>query len=194
MSYSLKRFLLACLLLAVAGVQSVRGFALYGPINEAYQVNTIGYNESGRAAAFEDIGGIADGGAPKNIGQGYRWNVPTVFYTYDATFLGFFGSNGVAAVDAAYSVLNSLTNVSSYSSNLSEWPLNSSQYNYTAQNLNLIDLKSATLTLMMEQLGLAQPDRWTWCLHDRNLPAGASCPNYVYTVIQRNYDPVTQIY
>jgi hypothetical protein len=47
---------------------------------------------------------------------------------------------------------------------------------------------------MMEQLGLAEPDRWTYCLRQRNIPAGAICPNYIYQVIQRNFDPVTQNY
>ena len=40
--------------------------------------------------------------APKNIGEEYRRNTPVMYYTFDANFLDYFGSNGVAAVDSAF--------------------------------------------------------------------------------------------
>ena len=82
----------------------------------------------------------------------------------------------------------------SYTPDLSEWPMTSSRINFTAAQVGMIDLKSYVLVEMMEQLGLAEPDRWTFCLRDRNIPVGAICPNYIYNVIQRNFDPVTQNY
>ena len=44
--------------------------------------------------------------------------MPTVYYAYDVNFLDYFGSNGVVSVDGAFAVMNSLTNVSSYSPSL----------------------------------------------------------------------------
>lgn len=176
----------------LAGAQSIFGFAYIGPFNEPYQVNTIGYNLGPIPSSLGDDGGNNDVGAPKNFNQGYRWNTPTNYYAYDSTFLSFFGSNGVAAVDQAFAVYNNLTNVSQL--NLNDWPLQSGRYNFEAQALSLVDLKSYTMSLIIEQLGLAQPDRWTWCLHDRILPGGAVCPNYDYLVIQRNFSPTNYNY
>ncbi len=192
MFHSLKKFWLACVLLAL-GVRGALGFSLLGPY-ETWQVDVIGYHELGGApSGFGNINGDADVGAPKNLTQGYRYNIPTLFYTCDSTFQSYFGSNGVAAIDAAFAVMNALTNVSSYSSNLSEFPLSSTGFNYTGEALSLLDLKSVTMSIILEQLGLAPPDRFVWCLHDR-FTAGLTCPNFAYSVIQRNYDPFTQNY
>ena len=121
--------------------------------------------------------GFGDVGGPKNIGEEYRRNTPVIYYAYDANFLDFFGSNGVSAVDSAFAILNSLTNVDSYSPDLSEFPLNSQSINYAAQSAGLVDLKSYAMAILMEQLGLAQPERFVWTLHDRYLPPGGpSCP------------------
>ena len=189
MARLLKRFWVVAVLL-LAGTQSMFGFALLGPkLVDAYQDVAIGFFEVPPASAFGDIGGGVDVGGPKNLGEGYRWNVKTIVYAYDASFLDYFGSNGVVEVDKVFTMMNGLTNVSSYSANLSEWPLNPRRFNYRAQALGLLDLKSATMSLLIEQLGLAQPDRWTWALHDRYAPG--PCPPAAYTVIQRNFDPLT---
>lgn len=176
----IKQFLWAALL--AAGLQTVWAFAPAGPIGnggDAWQVPVIGYGLAGDLVA------------PKNIGEEYRRNTPVLYYTCDANFLEYFGSNGVAAVDGSFSILNALTNVSSYSSTLSEFPLSAQGINYTASALGLTDLKSTTLSLMMEQMGLAEPDRYTWTLHERSLPANGTCPlDELYLVVQRNLDPV----
>ncbi len=81
----------------------------------------------------------------------------------------------------------------SYSADLSEFPLESQQINFTAQTLGLWDMKSTTLHLMLLELGLGNPDRYVWTLHDR-LPnplglTSPQCPGDVeYLVVQRNYD------
>lgn len=164
----------------VFGLQTAWAFSLGGPIangGDAWQVTTIGYGLPG------------DLNAPKNLGEEYRRNTPTMYYAYDETFLDYFGSNGVVAVDGAFTLLNSLTNVSSYSTDLSEFPLDSRHINYQAQALGILDLKSDTLGLMAEQLGLADPVRYAWTLHDRYLPPGGACPpDEEYTVVQRNFD------
>jgi len=171
-----------CLGVLAGGLTAQLGaFSLLGPVNEPFQVPTIGYNISTRA----------DIGAPKNLGEEYRWNLPVVYYAYDASFLEYFGSNGVAAIEQAIAVFNSLTNVSSYSADLEEFPLESVRYNYRAQALGLLDLKTVAMHLILEELGLAEAVRWTWCLRDRYTQSGLSCPFMVYHVIRRNFDPVT---
>jgi hypothetical protein len=190
---ALKRFGLVPALLLWGGY-SVFGFSLAGPIGgtqqqntpDAYQTPTLGYGLMGPNFGLDEV-------APKNLGEGYRWNTRNIYYAFDAQFLDYFGTNGAAAVDAAFAILNKLNNVDSYSPGLSEWPLQASRFNYTAQSAQLLDVKTEVLTEMMEQLGLAEPDRYTFCLRDRDT-TGATCPNYTYNVIERNFDPVTQTY
>jgi hypothetical protein len=161
--------------LLLAGLPAAQAFVQLGPADEAWQIPDLGYMIPGR----DDIG------APKNIGEDYRRNTPVLYYAFDENFLDYFGSNGVAAVDQAFAILNNLTNVSSYSADLSEIPLEATRFNQTAGALNLFDLKSAVLGIMMEQLGLANPLRYTWCLHDRVV--GANCPvGNQYLVTMRN--------
>ena len=169
------------------------GFALSGPLpaspgGEPWQVITIGYalgnlqsGELGSPTFYQDIAG------PHNIGEEYRRNTPFIYYAYDANFFGFFGLAGATNCDAAYGVFNSLTNVSTYSAALNEFPPNSQSLNDAASALYLTDLKSTTMHLIVEQLGLIQPERFTWTLHDRFVPPG--CPlTTTYLVVQRNFD------
>jgi len=55
-------------------------------------------------------------------------------------------------VQQAFDMMNSLTNVDSYSPNLTEFPLNSQSVNYSAATWGLMDLKSTTLALLLEQM------------------------------------------
>src|SRR5476651_165915 len=139
----IKRFF--SMMLLAAGLQSGWGFSLLGPTGnglpgagDTWQTATIGYNLAylDESSIFTPGGPVflGDVGGPKNIGEEYRRNVATLYYTCDANFLGFFGSNGVAAVDGAFAIMNSLTNVNSYSSDLSEFPLASQQFNFQAQS------------------------------------------------------------
>jgi hypothetical protein len=190
-------------------------FSLLGPVNnglavggsfaDTWQSSTIGYNPLAYGAAPP---GLVDGDlfGPKNLGEEYRRNTPFLFYAADANFLDYFGSNGVVAVDQACATLNNVfanTNVpavitngiDAYSAGLTEFPLNTENVNYQAQNLLLIDLKSEVLALLTEQLGLADAVRYTWCLHNRYTGApNSTCPSggpgmgVEYTVIQRNFD------
>jgi hypothetical protein len=176
------------------GVQSASAFSLLGP-GESWQTPELGYERIAEER-------IPEGGSwtiwftdfsthPMNLGEEFRWNEPVLYYAYDSSFLDYFGSNGVAAVDAAVAILNSLTNVSSYSADLSEFPLREARVNSTASALHLFDLKSAALEILVERLGLADPEHWTWALRSRMQEPGASCPIFEYGVIQRNFDPVT---
>lgn len=186
-----KIFLL--MMVALLGFRQTAGaFALGGPIangGDSWQDATIGYNESG------------DLNAPKNIGEEYRRNVPVMYYTFDDIFLGTYGTAGINAIDKAFNMLNrAFTNsptgpvrgLNGYSANLAEIPLETRHQNYRAQALYIIDLTSLTMAEMAEQLGLTDPIRYAWSLHDRYQPAGAACPGGMeYLVVQRNYDIIS---
>jgi hypothetical protein len=176
------------------GWQTAFGFALVGSVanspEDSFQITEIGYNPmSGLGPPF--FGDTMLSG-PKNLGEGYRLNTPVLYYTFDPSF-AYFGSTGEAAVQQAFDMMNSLTNVDSYSPNLTEFPLNSESVNYSAATWGLRDLKSTTLALLLEQMGLADSVRYTWALIDRYNPPGSTCTppgpaiGYDYEVIQRNY-------
>jgi hypothetical protein len=156
-------------------------FSLLGPYAE-WMVESNGYRQAG------DIGG------PMNIDEGYRWNVPVVTYGFDQSFLDYFGSNGVVAIQGAFQVLNSLPPASSLA--LSNYPLNSLLLNYGAQTNGVYDLKSAALCLLVEQMGLAQPVRYTYALRRWDV-ALLACSSYECwaswaipdPIMLRNFDP-----
>ena len=85
---------------------AVHGFSLMGPsgddgnVVKEWQVPRIGY---------------LDGylGGPMNIGEFYRVNVPVVTYAYDSSFLNYFGTNGVAAIETIMKFMNDLPPMSS---------------------------------------------------------------------------------
>jgi hypothetical protein len=140
-----------------------------------------------------------DIGAPKNLGEEYRWNTPVITYGFDSSFLNYFGSNGVAAIDAAFEILNSLPPFSTMDQELSEFPiidpLTGTPTTKTVRGENaraaansIIDLKSEALVYIIEELGLASPERWVWALRDRRVVNNNTATNYL--VIQRNFDPV----
>ena len=152
------------------------GFSMLGPY-DSWQVERIGYNVG------SDIGG------PMNLGEEYRWNIKTVYYGYDQSFLQYFGNEGVNAAERAFAMLNALPPVSQMSSNLTEFPLDTRRQNPTAAALNLVDIGTVTLQFTLEHLGLAEPERYTWTLRSRVTLSNPSRTNYA--VIKRNFDPVT---
>lgn len=191
----MKTFFLAGMLV-LGFLQTVCAFTPAGPVGststpggngDAWQIQNIGY------------GPPSDDVAPKNIGEEYRRNTPVMYYACDATFLDYFGSNGLAAVQSAFNVMNStftnnptgMTNgLDGYSPTLSEFPFETRHINYQAQALGMFDLKSFTLGILVRQMGLADPVQYTWTLHDRSGPLpGFTCPaGMEYLVVQRNFD------
>ncbi|PYI83098.1 MAG: hypothetical protein DME26_15725 [Verrucomicrobia bacterium] len=168
---------IGCVLLLASCVHTGRAFSLLGPF-DTWQIQEITYQMG------SDIGG------PQNLGEEYRIPMPTLFYAFESSFLDYFGSNGVAEVEKAIKIINDLPAVSLLSQQLTEFQLEARRDNYQAAALSLLDLKSYTLNLLIEQMGLAEPERYTWTLRARFvLPAG--CPVVNYSVIQRNFDPVT---
>jgi len=173
------RFLktIGCVGLLAFALPSAFGFTPLGPANVPWEVPTIGYNLPG------DIGG------PHNLGEEYRWNTPTIYYAYDANFLDYFAASGTNAVDQAIAILNNLTNFSRYSSSLYEVPLEAQRINYSAQALHLMDLKTASLVLLLEELGLTDSERYVWTLRTRATQPGLSCPYMIYGVTMYSFDP-----
>ena len=134
-----------------------------------------------------------------NLGEEYRWNVPVVTYGFDQSFLDYFGSNGIAAIDSAIKVINALPPASVVA--LTNFSNNSQAVNYAAQGAGLSDLKSATLAALIEHLGLAQPTRYILSIRKWStdlepfvyvfsdlLDATNIISNYL---LERNFDPKT---
>lgn len=134
------------------------------------------------AKGFKQPGEI---GGPMNLNEGYRWNIPVVTYGFERSFLDYFGSNGLAAVEAAIQMLNQLPvaaqlNVTNYTTE--PW-----RVNYRASALGLVDLKSVTLSLLLEQMGLAKPEPSVWCVRDFTTNGNT----FDFAVIRRNFDSLT---
>lgn len=166
--------------LLMGSLSTANAFSLLGPVSvDTWQVPEIGYMLTGRGV---------DKGAPKNLGEEYRWNTPILYYSFDQSFLDYFGSNGVRAVSQAFNVFNALTNASAVK--LPTVPVAVKKQNYRAQAAQLLDLKSETMGMLIEQLGLADPIRYVWTLQARFTPAGVTCPGpgMEYLVISRNFD------
>jgi hypothetical protein len=205
--FSTTKKLSGLLLLALLLAKSSFGFSFYGP-PESWQTqdkNHIArwfYGAVIRAQsdtfqfAFDrvgppaiDYGGTTDLGGSKNLGDEYRLNTPIITYAIDSSFYDYFGSNGVKAVDAAMTILNRLPPVSRTSADLSEFLTEGNQrINQRAQALQLIDLKSTVLHIMVERMGLFG-ETHVFDLHDR-ITTPVTC-EFDYATAIRNFDPVT---
>lgn len=174
---------LSCILLTGAAAVSANAFSLLGPF-DTWQANTVGYNFNLDTPV---VGSSGDVGGPMNLGEEYRLNSPYVVYGFDPTFVEFFGQKGVDAVEAAVKILNDLPPVGEMSEDLSEFPLDTRRHNYQAGALQIRDLKSWTLSMLLESIGLAAPERYIYTLRNRvvinNVP--------IYTTFKRNFDPIT---
>lgn len=165
-------------------------FSLLGPLKTDGTIT--GGDWQGLTAGGQPLGlgySLAgDIGGPMLPTEAYRWNIPVITYAYDLTFLRYFGTNGVAAIEEAMAILNALPPASRMSADLSEYALDTKSENGSASALGLVDIKSFALATVIEQLGLANPERFVWGLRGRDAQ-----PNFFtnYTVIQLNYDPIT---
>jgi len=176
-------FIIQTALLLALSVARVGAFALQGPY-ASWMTPTLAYQQP------NDIGG------PMDINEEYRWNVPVVTYAFDQSFLEYFGSNGVAAVEQAIGIVNELPQASSI--DLANFPLDARLFNQFANAENQYDLKTATLGLLLEQMGLADPIRYVftmrrfdwnffnqWLSNESGWPPG-TIPEYI---IERGFDP-----
>ncbi len=180
---------LLALALLVGMARSARGFSLLGQYKGAppWQISAIGYNLPG------DIGG------PQLGNEGYRWNIPTIHYAYDYSFITYFGKPGMAAVDAALKLFTDLGSLSSITNDgfslfLRGEPIPTDvkgPQNFSFAEAGLIDLKSFAMQTVMEELGFAQPTRYSWTLRGRFVETIGGVTFTNYSVIKLNYDPVT---
>jgi hypothetical protein len=124
-------------------------------------------------------------GGPKNIGEEYRWNVPVITYGFDPSFEEYFGKPGIAAVQAAFDLLNEIPAASQIV--VTNFQTISFAEDSRAVSANLLDVKTTTLSLVLRLLGLNDPENNVWVLRDRTVTQFFTN----YYVIQRNFDPVT---
>lgn len=175
----------------LAFVQGASAFVLLGPGDAEGNATKVWQNRSQNPGGW-NIGYAFPGdiGAPVDPLEFYRWNVPVITYAYDESFIRYFGTNGMKAIDEIFRMLNDLPPVSRMSEDLSEFPLRTLRRNFEAAQLGLLDIKSCAMSLVLEELGLAQADRWVWALHHRE-PIPGPGGFGVYDVIRYNIDPVT---
>lgn len=129
--------------------------------------------------------GVTDLGAPMNLGNEYRITQKIITYGYTPEFVNWYGQRGMDEIDEAVTMLEDLGDLSVIDPNA--FPLQASRFHASAFQLELVDLKSSVLQKLVELAGLGNPERFVFCL--RNLEGTA--PNIVYSVIQRNFDPIT---
>ncbi len=203
---------LLCIAVLAAGLPAAYGYSFNGPVanaDDSYQTPTIGYDPDSSipngtimvgntSITIPGINTTLSMG-PKNISDEYRPNLPVWYYTYDSTFVTYYGSNAMASINQAFDIMNNsftytnsiATNsigVDGFSQSMMEFPDFSQHLNTTAYGLDLSDMKSVMLNSLMYQMGLQMPERFVWTLEDAYLPAGGVCPlDEEFRVVQRNY-------
>jgi hypothetical protein len=168
----ISRFLV--LLLLGLSTHMASAFVLRGPAR-AYQTETLGYD-----------GTLS---YPQTLNEEYRWNIPVITYGFDAAFLNYFGTNGVRAIEQAFRVFNDFPPSSLISDQVltANYGFKASDLNVQANALQVIDIKSLTMTCISECMGLLQPESYIYALRSRTTP-----PNQTnYSVIWWNIDPIT---
>ena len=123
-----------------------------------------------------------------NLGEEYRWNSPIITYTYDESFLNYFGSNGVVAVEKAMDILNAIPPASTIKTNyppanatennLWNYPVRPDRFHPRAYNDRILDIKSYALAELFGFMGLGNPEDSAF-----QLEFGA--------VTLRNWDPIS---
>lgn len=162
----------------MAATPVAMGFSLLGPFTP-WQTTALGYQLNGT------IGG------PMNLGEGFRWNVPVITYSFDRSFLDYFGPNGVIAIDQAMKHFNDLPSASKISPDLAGYSPQTMRENYEAAALGIVDLKTTAMSIIMEELGFADPIRFAFTLRARETRTVGTITITNYTTVVRNYDPVT---
>ena len=151
-----------CILFFFIQVLSVRAFVLMG-LSDTNEVASFNYTD--------------EFGAPKDINHRgfkrfFRWNLPSFVYSFDASFVNYFGMEGMEAVDEAFAVVNEFFVNEDYQG-VSQLDLakhgflanyNTTWINSSAENAQIIDIKSLVLGMLVNQLGLGNPHRWAFRL------------------------------
>ena len=178
------------LLVTVGGVQ---GFVMIGPlVMPADAVATVGGNTVSLNIT-DDLGG------PKDLKRFFRWNVPDLTYSFDDSFVRYFGLEGVNAVNDAIRVMNdffepedgSYKGVSGmdYARDGFASNFNTTWLNTTAQNQQIIDLKSLVLGMLVNQMGVGNPHRYAFTT--RSIAQNGTGTEWSFNVRLNNFDPLT---
>jgi len=158
------------------------------------QIGAVQFNNNLQSAPGASVFGL---GGPKDLKHFFRWNIPYLVYSFDASFVNYFGFEGMEAVHDAYQVLNDffVPEDGSYSG-MSELSLtrhgfsgnfNTAWVNTTAQNAQILDIKSIVLGLVVTQLGIGNPHRHAFSMIGGTTNAWNTA--YNFHVGLRNYDP-----
>ena len=182
------------IIMTLAITASTHAFVLVGPVDPAEQTLSFGGTPVTSANISDELG------APKQLDEFYRWNCPDLTYGFDQSFVQFFGQEGINAVDDAMRAINDffLPEDGSYagvsSLNLAKHGFgrnfNTAWLNATAANENLIDLKSLTLGMMVNYLGLGNPYRYAFTATNSLVP-NTNASGAIFSVVLKNYDPIT---
>ena len=157
-------------------------------VTKAFSFALLGPPASWQTAEFFGPGRTSE--APMNLGEEYRWNVPVITYAFDPTFLNYFGTNGIVEVEAAIKIMNDLPPTSQMSdAYLSSLPFNTTEVNFQASALSMLDLKSEALEELVRYQGLAAAVNFTWTMRARTVTGNPAITNWL--VIMRNFDPIT---
>src|SRR5437870_8779689 len=185
--------LLLWLTFLLAGAGYGRAFSLLGQF-PAWQTAAV-YGGGFRLgyALPGDIGG------PQRLNEGYRWNLPVIYYAFDKSFINYFGARGMQEIEKAIAVFNDLpamTDIPNDSNffyiNGQRVPYDTTRVNFDAQAIGLLDIKSIAMHFIIEELGLAEPERWAWTLAGRDVITVTPPPNITnYTVFHLNFDPIS---
>ena len=183
----LKALLATVVLMAAAPLAS--GFVMIGPMTAAEMTSASGipYNIT------DDLGG------PKELKTFYRWNTPHLTYSFDTTFVQYFGIEGMQAVQEAFRIVNDFFEPEDGSYNgVSELDFakhgflsnyNTAWVNTTAQNNQIIDIKSLVLGMIVNQLGVGNPHRYAFTV--RNITTNVTGTQWNFNVRLKNYDPIS---
>jgi hypothetical protein len=184
----MRRFLFQLVLLGVMFTTRFDGFgfALSGP-SMPYQV---ALGPGGSPHAFAAYRTVLN---PQARDEEYRWNVPVITYGFDQPFFNYFGTNGINSIEENFKILNNLPPVSQITDQvLSNYLFSVEDVNAQAIALRIIDLKSYAMPFILEHCGLAEPETYVWSARSRTVYSVGDTSFTNYTVIARNYDPITR--
>ena len=150
-----------------------RSFVLIGPPNFEYHWEAWGnHRPKPPFGEVPELGYTDPWGAPKEKDLLFRWTLPDFTYAFDASFVNYFGPEGMEAVHDAVHVINDFFENEEYSG-VSALDLhkhgfagnfNTTWKNTTAQNGQVLDIKSMVLGTMVNFLGLGNPHQHMWTI------------------------------
>jgi hypothetical protein len=184
----MRRFVFQLVLLGVMVASRFNGlgFSLNGP-SMPYQVALGPGGSPHRFAAYT---GVLD---PQARDEEYRWNVPVITYGFDQAFFNYFGTNGMNSIEENFKILNNLPPVSQISDQvLSNYLFSVEDVNPQAIALSMIDLKSFAMPFILAHCGLAESETFVWSARSRTVYTIGDMSWTNYTVMARNYDPITR--